>query len=486
LEIAVRRIVLFPALLLLASIALTASPGAAWPLDHLYSKDDIGQNKIPNVGTSHILVVPVNVGPIPFPPGQLTGLQTYFDPDGGPASFRRKWQAISRGVYDPIATVVDPVEYPDSCPFPAWSGKTVDDCEFKFDQSELNLILGGGVAEAFVDILGRVRDEQNIDLAYFDINTKDGPGSDGYFDGVIFITNIADGVAPPLEELFNKTVVASAPGGTGPMIEMGQVALAPPNDHEFAHLFGFIDLYGGPTVGGLMGTPSAGGLCAFSRQQIGWGETGMVTGYGDVELAPVLDSGAILRVGEGPSYMLIENRSGPLHLDYEVVDPGLWIYAIDETALTPKALHFFDLQTGDLYLPNKKAPYLAIAMPLDCDIEAHAPDACALDSIGDRRVLRHANGTKYGMGVEIIDVKADSTMTLRFYDPTVPVGVGGGGGGPNLEAPLSSKGGCDCGVGSKSGHDAAWAALAMLAVGLWRRRGVPRRRVSPEGEQRLP
>jgi hypothetical protein len=462
-------------LLFCLACLLLSSPSQAEPLDHLYSTDDIGPNKIPNTGTSHILVVPANVGPIPFSAADLASLQTYFDPDGGPSSFRVKWQVISRGVYDPIPTVVQPVEYPDSCPFPPWTGKTVDDCAFQFNQDELNLILGGGIAEAFVDILGRVRDEQNIDLTQFDVNTKDGPGSDGYFDGVIFITNLGDGVAPPLEELFNETIVASQPGGGGPMLEMGQVALAPPQDHEFGHLFGFIDLYNGPTVAGLMGDPQSGGLCAFSRQQVGWGETVAVDGYGDVDLPPVLESGKILRIGEGKKYMLLENRSGALHLDYETVGAGLYIHSIDESALTPGPLHFFDLSSGDLFFPNEEAPYLTVAMPLDCELEAQKEKACALDSIGDRRLLRHIDGTPYQMGVQIMDVEPDGTMKLNFYDPLVaPPGVGGDDGtGGDSTIPTNAGGGCGCRLGPSRG---GFASLLLLLLGF----ALSRRR------QRLP
>src|SRR5690349_10155369 len=93
-------------------------------LDHLRTTDDIGINKVPHLGTSHILVIPMRVGEM-FPAGDLVMLQTYFASEGGPGTFRDYWRVNSNGRYDPIPTVVDPVIYLNSCPIP---GKTVNNC----------------------------------------------------------------------------------------------------------------------------------------------------------------------------------------------------------------------------------------------------------------------------------------------------------------------------------------------------------------------
>ncbi len=77
-------------------------------------------------------------------------------------------------------------------------------------------------ASAFEDMLSRVRDEQQIDLAQFDVNTGTGPGQDGYFDGLIFDSDIISGVGAPLEVLNLAPEVATTPGGGGTMIRAGE------------------------------------------------------------------------------------------------------------------------------------------------------------------------------------------------------------------------------------------------------------------------
>jgi len=478
LEVAVRFAVLAS---VFSICTLVLGAAEAEPLDHLFVKDDIGQNKIPNQGTSAVLVIPVSVGPEGFPAAQFTSLQQQFDPAGGPGTFRQYWQDVSLGAYDPVPTLMQPVEYLDSCPFPPWTGKTVDDCQFKFDIDELDLVLGGGVAEALIDILTRLRDEQSVDFGDFDINTGDGPGSDGFFDGVIIMSDLAEvGVAPPLEPLFNETIIASQPGGVGPMIELGQVAMAPPINHEFAHLFGFMDLYRGPTVAGLMGNATSGALCAFSRQQIEWGTVETISDFGTVEMPPVLETGKVFRVGApGPQYLLIENRNGPLHTEHEVIDPGVYVHAIDETVVTPGPLHFFDIMAGDLYFPNQLPPYLTITMPVDCEADSPSADACALDQLGERRNLEHQNGTRYGMGIEVVEVRDDGTIVVDFYDSLALPGQGGGGqgGGGTSDAPAGDDGGCGCSVVATGDERLATLLWFGLGLGLaWRCRRRGRRR----------
>ena len=415
---------------LLSGALLTTTDAEAWPLDHLLDPSDIGQNKIPNKGQASILIIPVNVGPQPFP--DLTGLQAEYNPAGGPGTFREQWQIFSRGVYDPIPTLVDVVEYPDSCPMPAQFGYDVDNCEFDLtaygdSQMVINFVVNGGIALTLQNILGRIRDEQNIDLNDFDVSGATEGTPDGYFDGVIVISDLTAGggsngrgVAPPLEELFNKTVVKALPGDMGNDLELGQVAFAPPPNHEFGHLFGFIDLYNGPTAAGLMGTVQAGGLSAFSRQQIGWGETTIIDGFTEVDLPPVLESGEILRVGaSGGKYLLIENRGGPLHDMHEVISPGIYVYAVDESAITPGPLHFFDLVAGDLHYPNGGPPFLSVATPLSCDVMTTRPNPCAMTDVGEFRTLQHADGTTYDMALEIKSINPDNSVTLEFKSPTI-------------------------------------------------------------------
>lgn len=438
--------------------ALTDNVAHAHALDHLRTTDDIGVNKIPNKGTSHILVIPAWVGEEAYPAEKLTELKKLYDPAGGPGTFRDYWQVMSGGRYDPIPTLVEPVVYPDSCPLP---NRTVDNCSVGFE--DIDLIASGGIRTAFEDILGRIRDEQDIDLNDFDVNSGSGDGGDGYFDGVITHSNIADGVAPPIAALYNETIVPTKPGGGGSMITLGVVAMAPPTNHEFAHNFGFIDLYGGPSVNGMMDT-SFSGLSAFSRQQIGWGEFVDVTEpLVEFEMKPVLDGGKVLRLGSGPRYLLIENRGGAKHEGYDYGDQGLFVYSVDEDTLPTEPLGFLNAETSALYLPNAEAPYLNVALPVGCSIlKGSATTPCAVNTIGAQRVLSHESGTETGYTLHIVAGPAqDGTYTVTVTDGTEAVPV------VTTHPPAVADEGCSVGT---VGESAPPWLLLLCGVLLLRRR----------------
>src|SRR5690606_7427703 len=153
---------------------------------------------------------------------------------------------------------------------------------------------------ALEDIIRRVRDEQDVDLAEFDINGPNGT-PDGYFDGVIIDTDMYSGIGFPLNALGNMVTVPTAQGSTdagpaGETLGCGIAALIPPENHEFGHVLGFIDLYGGPDVNDLMmDTDSM--LGPFGRMQIGWATATEATGDMEIDLAPALAGGQILKFG---------------------------------------------------------------------------------------------------------------------------------------------------------------------------------------------
>ena len=448
------------AALCVAALSFAAADADARALDHLLDKSTIGPHKIPNTGTSNILVIPVHVGPEGFDAAEYAELQARFAEDG---AFRTFWQEVSGGRYDPIPTLVAPLEYPDSCPIP---GRTVDNCEVTFQDSDL---LGGALQDALIAVLTRVRDEQNIDFSQFDTNTADGPGSDGYFDGVIAVTNIASGVAMPLEAIFADVTVKSAPGGGGDDIRLSLLAMAPPHNHEFAHLFGFIDLYGGPPMSGLM-VDEGSSLSAFSRQQIGWGEVMEITESVELDLPPVLadpeeGGNQILRVnidGAPGHYLLIENRGGPRHDVHDYVAKGLYVYSINENTLLEGGLHFIDIMTRELHLPNAEAPYMNVNVPLYCDLNTvGASNSCALGIEGDERPLNDAVGTFVGWTLKVIKTHEDGTITLQIYDEN----------GPPVKPPAPvTEDDSSCSYGPRPSNHAAGWLLALGGLVLFRRR----------------
>lgn len=480
-----------------AAVALTAllagMPAAhANALDHLRTTDDIGENKVPHVGTSHILVVPSRVGTT-YPAAQLAELQAYFAPEGGPGTFRDFWRTTSNGRYDPIPTVADPVIYTDRCPIP---GKTLQTCTFSLNDA--SLLFNRGLATAFEDVLSRVRDEQAVDLAEFDVNGATAGTPDGWLDGVIVDSDMYQGIGFPLAA-FNNTATLSATAGGGPMLSCGMVAMVPPNNHEFGHLLGFIDLYGGPTVNDLMEDTSS-TLGAFSRQQVGWGETVPVTAAGVFDLRPTLSGGQVLRFGTPPRYVMVENRGGAAHATYESTHAGIWVYSVDESQLPTTALGFVDILSGALNLPNQAPPYLFVALPVDCNPGTQqARGDCALTQEAEFRTLTHASGTDMGFTIRRGATGPDGTVTVYVaqgstappWPPEGSTSSGGGassggngssggtnGGGASSTGAASSSGGDasggsnedDSGAGCTGCSQAGPSAALWVGVGWWTRR----------------
>jgi len=389
-------------------------------LDHLRTTDDIGLNKVPHSGTSHVLVIPSRVGQA-FPAGELATLRSYFAPEGGPGTFRHYWQTASNGAYDPIPTVVDPVDYLDRCPIP---GKTLNTCSFALD--DIALLTSRGLATTFQDVLSRVRDEQGIDLGTFDVNSATGASPDGYFDGVIVSSDMYSGIGFPLAAVDNTATVRALTdpdggvddagvGGQGAVLQAGIVAMIPPDTHEFGHILGFIDLYGGPTTNDLMMDISS-TLSAFSLQQIGWADVQTVTAEGEINLAPTLSGGSVLKFGSAPRYVMVENRGGTNHELYDTSHPGIYVYTVDEDTLPQTPLGFVDIFAGVLYLPNQAPPYLNVNLPVGCSVGTSlAPGTCALAAENEERVLVHASGAATGFGIRRGATQADGTITLTVF-----------------------------------------------------------------------
>ena len=61
-------------MVLLAGL-LEVGAASAEPLDHFATTDDIGVNKVPHLGESHVLVIPHRTGETAFPAARLAELQ---------------------------------------------------------------------------------------------------------------------------------------------------------------------------------------------------------------------------------------------------------------------------------------------------------------------------------------------------------------------------------------------------------------------------
>jgi MYXO-CTERM domain-containing protein len=458
--------------LLLCGLTVDA---AAIPFDDLLTTDDIGRNKIPHLGTSHILVIPSRVGVTEFPATRWAELQKRFASEATDGTFRRYWQIVSNGKYDPIPTLAKPVLFPDSCPIP---GREVTDCQLAATPEGVLALLDGSAANGLKKVLERVRDEQGIALGQFDVNGATEGKADGYFDGVIIDSDIYNGIALPLAGLKTEiSVPASSPTDTN-LLKLGILAMVPPDYHEFTHCFGLIDLYGGPPVNDTLGDNENASISAFTRQQLGWSEVIKVTGKGSHVLTPTLDGGSVLRIGaweNGARYLMIENRGGKQH---NVISDdgvaGIYIYSVDEGFLPITETGFLDLSNPKiLYLPNKHAPYLNVNMPLYCSLRANGPKACSASSKGTVRKLTHASGQDDGLALQIDSVAADGKISISIIDapPEPDAAVAPDLGPKDLrverrhDGPATgSSSGCGCQTAAAPG--VGWILCPLLALGL--------------------
>jgi len=307
---------------------LSVRPAAAGFIDHLADASDIGPAKVPHLGHSRILVIPVNLDAEHRPPIDMAALTRFFTERSGRLSFPGYFRDNSGGRFIVSVDVARPVTF-DNCPIPALG----DDCTpTRRDASAL--VYGVPLVRT---ILKRAEAESALDFARYDLN---GPQKkpDGWADGVVLIVNGAwFGVALPFGLLDPElTLVFDGVKVTMAAIASGPEAL-PMAIHEFGHLLGLADLYDewGLTYGlGLsaMGSWRYGRdaplLDPFSRMQLGWAEVEQVSGTIDALIPPAL-SGKVYKLGTGDEFFLVENRQPQGPYDRNVKRPGLAIYHVD-------------------------------------------------------------------------------------------------------------------------------------------------------------
>lgn len=326
-----------PAALIAAPLVLAlgwlAPPSAAHAdfIDHFANPQDVGAAKVPNQGEARILVLTLEVEG--YPPLDMEAIRRYFDPQpaGEEPRFTDFYERMSRGAYRPVAEVLDPLHY-EACPLP----------EDYFGYEACSIPRGGGPTTAqklesldvglvlLEELLRRADQELGVDFTRYDTNGPQGQ-PDGWIDGVLLLHNINfGGIALPLYALRSQGVLML--DGVG--INMVGISESPAVAlHEFGHLLGWADLYdeSGATHGlqySHMGSwhyvepPPA--LDAFSRMVAGWTEPSMVLTQGDkvldLRLPPAADTGAVVQLGDGEEFFLLENR-GPSPGDY--IDAGL-------------------------------------------------------------------------------------------------------------------------------------------------------------------
>lgn len=306
--------------------ALAAAPCFAGFDDHFIEPDDVGQNKVPRMGYSRVLVIPVVINELGDPP--MAEWEAFFRNDLDALTFKNYWHVNSVGRYETDVTLLEPVTY-EKCPLPK---DKFPGC--KVPRGDINALQPG--IDFIKDLFARIQKEQGVNFADYDINGPD-MTADGWADGIMVMTN-ADfsGVALPVS-LFKNIKFDG--------VKIGAVAFAALDDHpvipihEFGHLLGFGDLYHEHKRDrglylSLMGEYDKGIplIDAYSRVKVGWADVIEAKGKPDAfRLAPAETSGQVLRIGRESEFFLMENRGPGKFFDKALKSRGLAVYHIDET-----------------------------------------------------------------------------------------------------------------------------------------------------------
>jgi len=288
----------------------------------------VGRYKVPRLGESRVLVIPVNVQTSTRPRLDMKKLRAFFADQLKGFTFTHYWHSQSGGRLRVHADVIDPIEYR-NCPFPDPDGKCTP--------ARRNPAAFAYAIPLIKDIFRRAKSERGLDFSRYDINGPKGK-PDGWSDGVIIIVNFGwFGVALPFG-LVHDALIEEHDGVKIPVVAIsgGRRGIYM-SLHEYGHLLGFADLYDEwRQTYGLQFSPMGSwhydrqvpALDALSRYLIGWADVVQIEGTQEVLIPPVAESGRIYKLGGGREFWLVENRvsSGPW--DKRFKDPGLAIYHV--------------------------------------------------------------------------------------------------------------------------------------------------------------
>jgi M6 family metalloprotease-like protein len=314
-------------------VLLLASAARADFADHFARQTDVPFDKIPSRGHSRVFLLPVEVAGHPL--FDVAALRTFFGP--GPGSFSAYYATASQGKLQVEVEVLDPVHY-DTCPLPA---AQFPDCAVsRGDTASLTPAMN-----VLRDALSRAH-ARGTDFRRYDLNGALGT-PDGTVDGFMLLTNIPfGGIALPIFELNAGDNLAGGTGGPFILdgVKIPYVAVAADQNvllHEFGHLLGFTDLYDENDARGGLDLSLMGNwgyrtapplLDAESRYRIGWAHVEDVTKSDTFWLGPAEQGGVVLKLGDGPEYLLLENRGPSSGLDGQLSRRGIAVYHVDRRA----------------------------------------------------------------------------------------------------------------------------------------------------------
>jgi M6 family metalloprotease-like protein len=317
-------------------------------IDHFADPHDVGEMKIPRVGTTHILVLPLVIDDLPFENPQhneadfLADLHAFYDVDVPGFGFTHYYDTVSLGRFHPVVTIASPVHFPTcpdlggfaNCNIPRDAGlssdltgaaQTIHDSLTFMDEILRCAQQGPGAGRACTSGGG-------VDLKAFDTSGATAGVPDGFVDGVILVTNGGfSSITLPVKDLSGNQILnflGRLPSFTYGTETVGAVSIAGVEGqggakatfvsaHEFGHLLGFADLYNedGTTddlpytiMGGWYYDQPASLLDAFSRVAIGWAHLVQVDKSQTITLTPAETTGMVLKLGTGDEFFLVELR----------------------------------------------------------------------------------------------------------------------------------------------------------------------------------
>jgi len=340
------RVPLWSAALLLLLPAL----GRAGFIDHFATDADIGPDKVPHLGLSRVLVIPVIVleAGLPDEATLLAEATAFYDNQQSGFTFANYYRIASLERYEPLVTIGPTVTF-DECPF---SRNSQGNCSIaRGDLSEL--VPAIRVVKQILDQI-----DPTVDFSDYDVNGPTPGVADGHVDGVIILGNIDfGGIALPHWRICQNDIasIACLLAGLaswdstydGVLVPFTAIAASRYGDtsravyvsvHEFGHLLGFADLYdednqstdlpysfmGGWNYDAQPQLPSA-----FSRYVIGWANPVQIGGDGVVTLRPAFSHGDIVKLGSGEEYFLAENRRANPPWDADVQPGGVVIQHVN-------------------------------------------------------------------------------------------------------------------------------------------------------------
>lgn len=454
-------------------------------VDVFRTRDGVGPQKVPYLGRSQVLLIPVEVAG--FPDLDMPTLRGYFSTTNA-TGFTTYYRTASLGRFEPVVTIAPTVKF-DTCPLPA---AQFPGCAVK--RGDVASLVQG--MEMMRQIVRRA-DAAGTDFGQFDANGRSGT-PDGFIDGLMILTNTPfGGIAFPFGYFNTDDNLAGGKGG--PMVvdgvKISMLGIGGNGSfrvltHEFGHLLGMTDLYDElDQWDGVYFSPMGAWHYdvkpplpdAEMRLRLRWSTWHQVSGKQTVTIQPSEKSGEIYRMGVGDEYFLVENRGPGGVFDKDFTARGLIVYHVDRTKLGPSTEGQFVQRLIDCMSCNPWHPFIRI---LEADKktdmqEGGKPDYAAdlwrdgdtlgPDPTGTPFSFHHRtistnwySGEASGFSMQDIKVNGDGTITVTFDGPktgqcddsiceTTELGCGPS----TCGAPPVAKTGC-------AASEGLWPALALL------------------------